>query len=128
MRCADDLQGIDPAARETGGIVRGGRLIQTAHFTATYVNVIGGTFACPGRRLAKSGANGFVKDEEECPVSDAASFFPAGTDVGNPYYLFNGINYSWLSDYDGEMAQSVTYVVSPAQPDGSAHLKIVAYY
>lgn len=101
---------------------------QTGHFDVTYTNVIGGTFDCHGQRVAKSGANGFVKDEEECTVSDAASFFPAGTDVGNPYYLFNGVYYWWNSDFDGQMAQSITYIVSPAQPDGSAHVKIIAFY
>lgn len=101
---------------------------QTAHFTASYTNGVGGTFTCAGQHIAKSGANGFIKDEEECTVSDAASFFPAGTDVGSPYYTFHGFNWFWDSDYNGVQATSVTYIVSDARPDGSAHLKLIAYY
>lgn len=112
------------AAAGNGNANKSANGAQTGHFDVTYVNVIGGTFDCHGQRIAKSGANGFVKDEEECTISDAASFFPAGTDVGNPAY--NG--YTWLSDFDGQLAQTVTYIVSPARPDGSAHVKIVAYY
>jgi hypothetical protein len=102
---------------------------QTGHFTASYTQAgLGGTFTCGGQRIAKSGANGFVKDEEECTISDGASFFPAGIDVGNPYYVFHGVHWFWQSDFDGHVASLVTFIVSPTQPDGSAHVKIIAYY
>jgi hypothetical protein len=101
---------------------------QTGHFTASYNNAIGGHFTCVGQRIAKTGTNGFVKDEEECTISNAAAFFPAGTTVGNPYVFFHGLYLYWDSDFDGKQAKTITYIVSPAQPDGSAHLKIVAYY
>jgi hypothetical protein len=101
---------------------------QTGHFTATYANGVGGTFTCTGEHVAKPGPNGFVRDEEECTISDGASFFPAGKDVGSPYYTFKGVKWYWFSDFNGVYATSVTYIVSPTQPDGSAHLKIIAYY
>ena len=99
---------------------------QTGHFTSTYTNGIGGKFVCAGERIAKAGA--FIKDEEGCTISNAAAFFPAGKEVGNPYFTFHGVNWYWFSDFDGKIAKTITYIVSPAQPDGSAHLKIIAYY
>lgn len=125
--CAATAGGVG-ASNGNGNANKSANGAQTSHFTATYTNGIGGTFNCAGQHIAKPGANGFIKDEEVCTISDAASFFPPGVDVANPYYVLNGFKWYWYSDYNGVVAKAVTYIVSNAQPDGSAHFKLIAYY
>ena len=107
---------------------------QTASFSATYDNALGGHAICSGERIAKTGNNGFIKDTEQCTISDPASYFPPGRTVATPdingfaYVTLNNVNWYWNSDYDGKLATAITYVVSGGGPDGTAHVSIVAYY
>ena len=120
---------------------------QTGHFTVERDDVgYGGHISCTGEHITKPGKNGFVKDEEECTVSDASTYLPQGRDVfsvmpawwGPPIAYFplgEGVYpWFWYSDWPGYAgdwngwAKAVTVVVSPARPDGSAHASIVAYY
>jgi hypothetical protein len=48
--------------------------------------------------------------------------------VATPTFLLFGINWFWQSDFDGKSAKTVTYIVSGAAPDGSAHVKLIANY
>jgi type II secretory pathway pseudopilin PulG len=104
---------------------------QTASFNASYNNALGGHLDCSGERIAKSG---WIKDTEQCTLSDPASFFPSGRSVGTQdangyaYITLNGFNWYWFSDFDGRLATAMTFVVSGGGPDGTAHVSIVAYY
>jgi hypothetical protein len=99
---------------------------QTVHFTAAYQNVFGGFFTCAGERITKTAPKPFTKDSEDCTITDLSTF-PPGTYVGDPFYVINGVPYTWLSDYDGRLANLVTFTVTD-NGDGTGHVSLVAYY
>ena len=99
---------------------------QTVHFTAAYQNLIGGFFTCAGVRITKTAPKPFTKDSEDCTFTDLSTF-PPGTYVGDPVYVINGVEYTWLSDYDGRLANLVTFTVTD-NGDGTGHVSLVAYY
>ena len=110
---------------------------QTASFSATYDNGVGGHFVCSGEHIAQTaGANGFVKDTEQCTISDPASFFPQGRSVANAGHqrlrlvtlLRHSATCTGSATTTGGLATAITYVVSGGGPDGTAHVSIVAYY
>jgi len=98
----------------------------TVHFTAAYENLIGGFFTCAGERISKTAPKPFTKDSEDCTETDLSTF-PPGTYVGNPFFVVNGVSYSWSSDYDGSFANQVTIIITD-NGDGTGNVDIVAYY
>ena len=95
-----------------------------SHFTASYGPP---QITCSGERVAKTGANGFVKDSETC-VAWTDFYAPGTYDLAAP--SFGG----WCSDYEGfsqspycRLAIAGTLVVS-ANGDGSSTWRITAYY
>jgi hypothetical protein len=99
---------------------------QTVHFTAAYQNLIGGFFTCAGERIMRGPPHPFTKDSEDCTMTDLSTW-PPGTYVGDPFYVVNGVSYTWNSDYDGMLANFVTLIVTD-NGDGTGHLALVAYY
>ncbi len=99
---------------------------QTVHFTAAYQNIIGGFLTCAGERITKRAPHPFTKDSEDCTMTDLSTW-PPGTYVGDPVYFVNGVGYTWLSDYDGRLANLVTFTVTD-NGDGTGHVSLVAYY
>ena len=92
-------------------------------FTATYENIIGGTFTCVGFRIHNPGS---TRDSEQCILTDLSSF-PPGTYAGSPNFKVNGSFYTWSSDYDGVMASNVRIVITD-NGDGTGHADVLAYY
>jgi hypothetical protein len=99
---------------------------QTVHFTAAYQNVIGGFLTCSGERITKTGPKPFTKDSEDCTMTDLSTW-PPGTYEGDPFFIVNGVSYTWSSDYDGMTAVTGTFIVTD-NGDGTGHLALVAYY
>lgn len=120
--------GVAGANNGNGNANKSSNGAQTGKFSRTYVNGIGGTFTCSGIRVARTGANGFTKDLEQCTISDPATFLPQGRTLASPYFVLNNVKWYWDSDFDGKLAKTITYVVSGGGPNGTAHLSIVAYY
>ena len=88
--------------------------------------MIGGFFTCAGERITKTGPKPFTKDSEDCTMTDLSTW-PPGTYVGDPVFFVNGVGYTWNSDYDGMLANLVTFIVTD-NGDGTGHLALVAYY
>ena len=97
----------------------------TTKFEATYSSIGGGTWVCIGTRIANKNV---TKDEEECTISDPSAFLPQGRTVAAPTFTLLGTTWYWFSDYDGQVATTVTFVVAGGGPDGSAHVKVAAQY
>ena len=91
-------------------------------FTATYENIIGGTFTCVGFRIHNPGS---TRDTEQCIFTDLSSW-PPGTYAGHPDYKVNGMFYSWFSDYDGVTASDVRFIITD-NGDGTGHADVLAY-
>lgn len=73
------LSAVASAGNGNGNANKNANGAQTAKFSVTYDNVFGGHFVCSGERIANKNV---TKDEEECTISDPASFFPQGRSVG----------------------------------------------
>jgi hypothetical protein len=91
----------------------------TTHFSAAYVDIIGGPLVCSGENIFKSGPKGFNKDSETCLILNG---YPAGV------YTF-----TWCSDSAppsasaGLCTNNVTETVT-SNGDGTSTSSIVAYY
>ena len=116
LEASSSLAG-DSAAIDTGierAIIR---------FTATYDNLIGGTFTCTGVRISN---RALTSDREDCTLTDLSTW-PQGTYIGNPNYNVNGTFYTWTSDYDAATAHHVRIIITD-NGDGTGHADVEAFY
>jgi len=95
-------------------------------FKSSYADPALGTHdTCSGARVVQS--KGTIKDSETCTLSGDTSRVVAGTVVGNPFYVLGGVYSEWSSDFDGQVAKSVT-LQFVANGDGTYTENVVAYY
>jgi hypothetical protein len=102
---------------------------ETTHFTASYFDGPGGFFIAAGERIVKTAPKAFTKDSETILMSDISTW-PAGTYTldANGQFFIPGFGLAfWLSDFDGQIADSGTIVVTD-NGDGTGTLDAVLYY
>jgi hypothetical protein len=110
----------------TNGVVHasGGK---ATPFKATYTDLLFNTLdTCSGARVTQG--NGKVKDSETCVLSGDTSRVVAGTYAGAPKFCIpNNPCAVWSSDYDGQIAKTVTITITN-NGDGTFTMNVVAYY
>ena len=96
-------------------------------FKAQYTNLLFNTLdTCSGAHVIQG--NGKVKDSQTCILSGDTSLVVTGTFVGNPGFCIpNNPCAVWASDFDGQIAKSVTITIVD-NGDGTFTETVVAYY
>ena len=95
-------------------------------FKASYNDPALGTLdTCSGAHVVQP--KGTIKDSETCTLSGDTSLVVAGTVVGNPTYVLGGTLSEWASDFDGQLAKTVT-LRFVANANGTYTEYVVAYY